>query len=579
MDDQDTSPGDAAESATGTWRSHRWWLEPTLYTLLALSLNLAGNARTGLWDRDEPRYAVCVREMRERGDWIFPTFNGEPRYHKPVLIYWLMRLGTALGGDNPFGVRLVSALAGAATVLGVTLLGRRMLGRNGGWAGLILATAPIAVAESKLATTDATLALLLLGCQFSLWELGNRPSRKLAALFWSCMGLAILIKGPVGPALIVAAAALAWCCGWRTAVWKRLHWRNGLIGLAVLTLPWFIAITIASRGEFLRFAVGRQIVHRIATDMEAHGGFPGYYPVVSTLAFYPWSVFIPAALVGAWLHRKSDSKLGFLIGWAVGPLILLECFQTKLIHYYLPGFAACTLLCAWLLDSIVVDEVNIRRRALGRLGIALLVGIGLAGSLVLSAGAVMVSGKLAAPLLVVGTLCASAAIGGALWFQRGATTRAVYFVGGMWAIIMLCSSAWLVPLAEPYRTSRVIGEKLAAHAASLGIEPVLLEYQEPGVIYAVGHPLATTRDRDGFFAHLQGGRSVLTVALPSEIAVMRKHFGLIVEPVDQVDGFVLSKGKSQTLQIAVVHEGGSAEPEPTSNPNVRRIGLKETLIK
>ena len=68
-----------------------------LIALLALVLNLAGNDRTGLWDRDEPRYAVCVREMRERGDWIFPTFNGEPRYHKPVLIYWLMRLTTAAG--------------------------------------------------------------------------------------------------------------------------------------------------------------------------------------------------------------------------------------------------------------------------------------------------------------------------------------------------------------------------------------------------------------------------------------------------------------------------------------------------
>ena len=33
---------------------------------------------------------------------------------------------------------------------------------------------------------------------------------------------------------------------------------------------------------------------------------------------------------------------------------------------------------------------------------------------------------------------------------------------------------------------------------------------------------------------------------------MRKHFGLVVDAVDQVDGFVLTKGKSQTLQIAVV---------------------------
>ena len=105
MEQEETLPEElAAEAVTPVVRARRWRLaEPALYALLALVLNLAGNERTGLWDRDEPRYAVCVREMRERGDWIFPTFNGEPRYHKPVLIYWLMRAGTALGGDNPFG--------------------------------------------------------------------------------------------------------------------------------------------------------------------------------------------------------------------------------------------------------------------------------------------------------------------------------------------------------------------------------------------------------------------------------------------------------------------------------------------
>ena len=152
--------------------------------MLSLGINLAGNARTGLWDRDEPRYAVAVREMRARGDWIFPTFNGEPRYHKPILIYWLMGLCTALAGDTPFGVPLVSALAGAGTCLLVWGMGRRMLGASGGLlAGLMLAVSPIMVAESKLATTDATLDIpdgrLPRLC---LLELASRPSRVIAGI-------------------------------------------------------------------------------------------------------------------------------------------------------------------------------------------------------------------------------------------------------------------------------------------------------------------------------------------------------------------------------------------------------------
>jgi 4-amino-4-deoxy-L-arabinose transferase-like glycosyltransferase len=581
MEEATNPPAAGAASPAARGKLGQWgWLEALAIVVLALVLNLAGNARTGLWDRDEPRYAVCVREMRERGDWIFPTFNGEPRYQKPILIYWLMRAATAVGGDNPFGVRLVSAVAGAATVLGVWVLGRRTLGPAGGRiAGLIFATAPIVVAESKLATTDATLAFLLLGCQVCLWELSRRPSRVIAALFWICLSLATLTKGPVGPALVASGSLLAWWLGGPTACWKRLHWRAGLIGFIVLTVPWYVAISVASGGEFLRVAVGRQIVHRVASDMEAHGGFPGYYPVVSTLAFYPWSALVPAALVGAWLRRRTSPLFGFLMGWALGPLFLLECFRTKLIHYYLPAFPAWALLLACFVRAIAIERVNVRRRPLGRLGLGLLAGIGLTWTVVLLAAAAMVRGSLAPPMLLAAVLIAAGTLAGVYLFQQAASERAVYCLAATWAAVMLICGAWLIPQAEPYRTSRIIGERLALRSAELNIEPVLLEYQEPGIVYALGHPIATTRDRDGFFAHLDGGKSVLTVALPSEIDVMRKHFGLVVTPVDEVDGFVITKGKKQTLEVAVVRAGDRPAQDAPLPPNMRRVGLKELLVK
>ncbi len=579
---QDEMPATELLEASGPGaRWWRWgWIEPVLIVMLALVLNLAGNGRTGLWDRDEPRYAVCVREMRARGDWIFPTFNGEPRYHKPILIYWLMGLGTALGGDNPFGARLASVFAGTATVLGVWALGRRMFGVRGGrLAGLILATAPIVVAESKLATTDATLALLIFGCQFCLWELGRRPSRVAAALFWIFLSLATLTKGPVGAALIASSSLLAWWWGWPAATWKRLHWRSGLAGLAIVTLPWYVAITIRSGGEFLWFAVGRQIVNRVASDVEAHGGFPGYYPLVSVLVFYPWSALVPAALAGAWLRRRSLPTLGFLLGWIVGPLLLLECFRTKLIHYYLPAFPACALLVTWLVRAVSTEAVNVRRWPLGRSGLALLVGIGLVATALPVTGAAMIRGGFAPPLLLVAALVAAGTLISVSWFQQGATERAVYSLAATWAVVLAVCCGWLIPLTEPYRTSRIIGERLAGRSAQMGIEPVLLEYQEPGVVYALGHPIAETRDRDGFFAHLAGGRSVLTVALPSEIDVMRSHFGLVVTPVEEIDGYVLTKGKRETLEIAVVRQGDDHFVEPSSAPGAHRIGLKQTFVK
>ena len=309
---------------------------------LALVLNLAGNGGVGLWDRDEPRYAVCVREMRLRNDWIFPTYNAEPRYHKPILIYWLMRLGVAVGGDNPFGMRLVSGFAGAATCLLVWGLGRRMFGPQvGRLAALVLATAPIMLIESKLATTDATLALWFIAGQFCLWELNQRPSRRVAAVFWLLLALGILTKGPVAAALLAASGLVSWWWGGPTACWRRLEWRRGLILMAGVTLPWFVAIGIVSRGDFYRVAVGFHIIQRVTSGIEEHGGFPGYYVVLSLLTFYPWSGLLPAALHGGWSRRRSDPAFGFLLGWIVGPLVFLELVRTKLIHYYLPAYPAC----------------------------------------------------------------------------------------------------------------------------------------------------------------------------------------------------------------------------------------------
>ena len=38
--------------------------------------------------------------------------------------------------------------------------------------------------------------------------------------------------------------------------------------------------------------------------MEQHGGFPGYYPVMTLVTFYPWSALLPAALVAGFVDAR-----------------------------------------------------------------------------------------------------------------------------------------------------------------------------------------------------------------------------------------------------------------------------------
>jgi hypothetical protein len=183
-------------------------------------------------------------------------------------------------------------------------------------------------------------------------------------------------------------------------------------------------------------------------------------------------------------------------------------------------------------------------------------------------------------MVLVAVAIAAGTLLGLSWFQQAATERAVYSLAATWTLILLVLTGWVVPLAEPYRTSRVVGERLASMSSEMGLEPVLLEYQEPGLVYAFGRSIAATRGRDSFYTHLQGGRSVLTVGLESDLDIIRSKFGLVATPVDQVEGFVLTKGRKQTLQLAVVRERDSL-PAASSSSASAAIGNRpeQTLVK
>ncbi|MGE3818618.1 MAG: ArnT family glycosyltransferase [Isosphaeraceae bacterium] len=551
----------------------RAWREALLVGFLALTLNLVGNGRISLWDRDEPRYAGCTREMRASGDWIHPTFNAEPRYHKPVLIYWLMLAGTAVGGDNPFGARLVSALMGTATVVTVWWWGRRVLGpRTGRLAALILATAPLMVAESKLATTDATLTFFVVGCQVALWELSRGPSRIAAAVFWSFLGLAVLTKSPAGPVLLGASAAVSWVCGGPWSFVKRLQWRWGVPLFVAIVVPWNVAILLRSGGEYFNVAVGFHIIKRATSGLEEHGGFPGYYVVLGMLTFFPWSALVPAALASAWARRAETPLAGFLLGWVVGPLILLECVRTKLIHYYLPAIPAVALLTAWLVARVADSGLSLRTWRFGRfacgtfgiVGTTLTVGLAIAGGFILP-------GPMRAPTLVLSVLCAAATAFGLREVLARRIERAVQGGFAFSALGLLIAAGWLLPASEPYRISPRVGERLAVLERVQGARSVLCTFQPSGTVYTLGHPAPIIRGRQELLAEARRQGKVLTAFVAEELTMLGGDPSLAIEVVEQVAGYNVDKGRPEVLHLAVVRPGSQAiATRPEANPSAPR---------
>src|SRR5829696_9251890 len=104
-----------------------------IFAAVALTLVLAPLiAAAPLFDPDEGLHAAIAQEMVKRGDYVTPTFLGEPFLDKPILFFWAEALSLRVFGDNETAVRLPPLLFGLAGMLSVSLLGGALFGQASG---------------------------------------------------------------------------------------------------------------------------------------------------------------------------------------------------------------------------------------------------------------------------------------------------------------------------------------------------------------------------------------------------------------------------------------------------------------
>lgn len=372
--------------------------------LLALcgTLLFWGLGATGLTDRDEGRNAEAGREMLETGDWITPTFNYEPRFYKPALLYWLMSASYATFGVNEFAARFPSALFGTALILLQYWFLSRWRDPQLGLIGALMLLLNIEIIGlSRMAITDSVLIFFTTLAQMGFWMglHGEGRSRHWLWLFYAGMGLATLTKGPVGFIVPLVTVILYLSL---TKQWRRF-WRTGfpLAGTALLvliTLPWY-AVMLAIHGSTYVTIAQAQTVGRFMAPMEGHGFGIFFYIPVLLLGFFPWSGLLPFAWYDAyrsWREARGtgqgeESSLAssheplaprppapkelelFAALWVVGAFCFFTLSSTRLQHYIAPLFPGAAMLtaCYWqrsLLDPAVRGA---------RLSIHLMMGLGL----------------------------------------------------------------------------------------------------------------------------------------------------------------------------------------------------------
>jgi 4-amino-4-deoxy-L-arabinose transferase-like glycosyltransferase len=370
------------------------WRPYALLMLLCLGLYLPGLVNLPVTDRDEARFAQASRQMLETHDVIAIRFQDEARNKKPAGIYWLQAASVALFSDAESNAiwpyRLPSLLGATASVLMTFGMGARLADRKAAFigAGLLAASLGLGI-EAHLAKTDAVLLACITAMQLALARIyldakaAIRAPLGIALLFWAALAAGILVKGPVAP-LVATLTVIALTLSERRARWLRdLRPLAGIVLLVLIVLPWVIAISTATQGQFLSDSLGQDFLGKLIGAQESHGAPPLYYLALLMISFWPGTLFLGPAIAWGWRQRRAEAER-FLIAWGVPFWIVLELVPTKLPNYLLPVYPALALMIGSAL--VAASEQRLMSwRTLDRIIIALwtLASLGLAIALAL----------------------------------------------------------------------------------------------------------------------------------------------------------------------------------------------------
>ena len=333
-----------------------------------------GLGQFGLIGADEPRYAQVAREMLERHDWITPTLSGRAWLEKSPLYYWQAMLAYSVLGVTDVAARVPAAIDATLLVIAVYLFFRRFRPGVEIDAALITASCAGVIGYARAASMDMALASTFSIGMLAWWAWRENGKRIYLALFYFCMALGMLAKGPVAPLLagVVIVLFAAMTREWRL-VTKTL-WVPGIALFCAVALPWYFAVQLRNPQFFREFIIEHNLA-RFSSDLYHHRQPFWYYLPVTAVALVPWIVFVVPAFIqplrARWRERKSapaepDLELQFDLFaccWLVVPVAFFSLSQSKLPGYILPAIPAGAILLADYLRRHLAENAENEEQA------------------------------------------------------------------------------------------------------------------------------------------------------------------------------------------------------------------------
>ncbi len=350
---------------------------PARVALLAAAamLLLVRLGAIGVSAPDEPVYAEMAEEVRafEHGPagLVLLYLDGKPDDQKPPLYYWAAAAIGAPGGRvTETAARLPSALAGIACVWLVLQIGTLLFSRRTALLGAaLLLTTPFFAHLGRRVALDVVLAMFEMCAfyAFARFERGvGRPTTNVALLH-GALGLAVLVKGPIG-FLLPLGAMIA-----------HLAVERGLADVRAIVPPWSLLLSVVPGLAWVTGATWlapNGWFHRAVVDNLWGRFFQGLYHPRPWHYFFvqfptrslPWSLFWPVVAWAAWRRifvADADPKRArawrFLLTWIGVMFTFFSISAGKRELYMLPAIPAAALLTGDALRVLLARRSDVPR--------------------------------------------------------------------------------------------------------------------------------------------------------------------------------------------------------------------------
>ncbi len=325
-------------------------LERNYITILLFFIAIAFFIPLGfapLFDLDEGAFSEATREMLVSGDYITTYLNGNLRFDKPILIYWLQLISVKSFGLNEIALRLPSAIASSVWAFSIYFFTKRVIDTKIAFFATIFMVSSLQInIIAKASIADALLNMFIALSMFMLYYYFKYRDKKYIYLTFLFVALGTLTKGPVAIMIPLIVTLIFFTIKGEFKEWLRVIFNPiGILIFIAVALPWYVAEYMAQGEAFIDGFFLKHNLSRFSSPMEHHSGNILYFIPVLIIGVMPFTYFILKAIKSFKNYFRDDLKL-YLAIWFAFVFIFFSLSGTKLPHYIIYGYTPIFILGA-----------------------------------------------------------------------------------------------------------------------------------------------------------------------------------------------------------------------------------------